>query len=407
MRPTVRVQLSVLMFLQFFVWGSWYVTMGTYLLQTLQFSGEQNGAAYGTLAIAAMISPFFVGMVADRLFATERVLGVLHLVGAGLMFLLTRLTDFSGFYWVLLAYTLCYSPTIALSNAISFRNIENPDKNFSGIRVLGTLGWIAAGLLIDFLGVGKDATPMLIAAVSSAVLGLYCFTLPHTPPVKRTERVSAREILGLDALALMKERSFGILVISSVLICIPLSFYYSSANPFLNEVGMENPTGKMTLGQMSEFIFLLLMPFFFVRLGVKKMIMVGMAAWVIRYILFAYGNSASLVWMLYGGIILHGICYDFFFVTGQIFVNERAPEHLKSAVQGLITFATYGLGMFIGTWLSGVVVDAYAVDATRHDWQAIWLVPALASAIVLVIFTILFRDRTKPREVPATPMEAV
>jgi nucleoside transporter len=290
---------------------------------------------------------------------------------------------------------------MALSNSLCFRQLEKPGEQMPGIRVLGTVGWIAAGLFIDFLNVGKETTPMLIASIASLAMGLYSFSLPHTPPVKTTQRVTARDILGLDALALMKNRSFAVLVISSVLICIPLSFYYSSANPFLNEVGMSNPTGKMTFGQMSELLFMLLMPLFFVRLGVKKMMLLGMAAWVLRYILFAYGNNDTAVWMLYGGIVLHGICYDFFFLMGQIYVDNKAPVHLKSAAQGMITLATYGIGMLIGTYLSGKVVDAYAIDTqpVSHNWQYIWLVPAVLSAVVFVIFSLAFREKEEIKKV--------
>lgn len=402
MNTGTRIQLSLMMFLQYFIWGSWYVTLGTYLLQTLQFTGEQNGLAYGAFSIAAIIAPFFVGMIADRFFATQKVLGILHLMGAAFMFMLTRIDTFTPFYICLFIYTLCYTPTMALTNSICFRQLADPGNQMPGIRVLGTVGWITAGLLIDFMGVGKEDTPMLIASVGSLALGIYCFSLPHTPPVKKEGGVTIREVLGLDALALMKNTSFAVLVIASVLVCIPLSFYYSSANPFLNEVGMANPTGKMTLGQLSELVFMLLMPFFFVRLGVKKMMLLGMAAWIIRYLLFAYGNNETAVWMLYGGILLHGMCYDFFFLMGQIYVDNKAPVHLKSAAQGLITLATYGVGMFIGTWLSGKVVDAYSVNTNEvitHQWQQIWMVPAILSAVVLVLFAIMFREKEEQKKV--------
>lgn len=388
-----------MMFLNYFVWGCWYVTMGTYLNETLLFSGQQIGLAYGAAAIAAMISPFFVGMIADRFFNTERVLGVLHLVGAVLIFFTAQSESFSTFYPLLLLYTICYMPTISLTNSLAFQQMDNPDKEFPGIRVLGTIGWIVIGLIIGFLKIEPTAIPFYICAGSSVVMGLYAFTLPATPPKAKGTSVSVKEILGLDALKLMKERSFAVLVIASVLICIPLSFYYGWANPFLNELNVENAAGKMTLGQMSEIFFLLVMPIFFVRLGVKKMMLIGMAAWALRYVFFAYGDNQSLVWMLYAGIILHGICYDFFFVTGQIFVDQAAPKHLRNSAQGLITFATYGIGMFLGTWASGLVVDAFPAEgAIPHDWQSIWLIPAVASAVVLVIFAVFFREQRKEKQ---------
>ena len=391
----IRFQLSSMMMMQYFVWGCWYVTMGTYLMQTLNFDGVQVGHAYGTFAIAAMISPFFVGMIADKYFATERLLAILHLVGAGLLYWISEVETFGNFYVLLLAYTLCYTPTIALSNSISFSQMDDPGKDFPSVRVLGTIGWILAGLTIGFLGIEDKGLVFKIAAACSVILGLYCYTLPHVPPNKNQERKTITQIMGLDAFSLMKKKDFAIMVISSVLICIPLMFYYSFTNPFLNESGMTNAAGKMTMGQMSEILFMLVMPFFFKRLGVKKMILIGMAAWVARYLLFAYGNNDALVWMFYVGIILHGICYDFFFVTGQIFVDKRAPKHLQNSAQGLITFATYGLGFYIGTLASGKIVDMYLIGENLHNWEMIWLVPAIFSALVLIFFAFFFKDKIK------------
>jgi len=389
---SVRLKLSAMMFLQYFIWGSWYVTMGTYLGR-LGFAGEQIGLAYSSTAIAAMVSPFFVGLVADRFFATEKVLATLHLAGAALLFYASTLDTFGSFFPALIGYTLCYMPTLALTNSLSFHQMRDPGKEFPGIRVLGTIGWIAAGLTIGFMGVEATALPLKIGAAMSVLLGLYCFALPHTPPTKVGGRVTAREVLGLDALALMKERSFAIFVIASFLICIPLTFYYSFTNLFLNELGVWNAAGKMTMGQMSEIFFMLVMPWFFLRLGVKWMMVVGMLAWAVRYVLFAYGNAGPLVWMLYVGILLHGICYDFFFVTGQIYMDKKAPLALRAAAQGFIAFVTLGVGMFIGSWLSGVVVGRYTLPGGAHDWQRIWILPAVASAVVLVLFALLFQYR--------------
>lgn len=394
MNPSVRLRLSVMMFLTYVVWGAWYVAMGTYLNEVLQFDGQQIGLAYGATALAAMVSPFFVGMVADRFFPTERIMAVLHLVGASLLLWVSRLTDFGQFYPVLIAYTLCYMPTLALANSLSFHQMQNPGKEFPAIRVLGTIGWIAVGFLIDFLGYGKSAGMFQVAAIASFVLGLFCFALPHTPPTQKGTAITARDVLGLDALALMKERSFLIFVLGSFLICIPLQFYYAFTNAFLSEAGMTNVNAKMTIGQMSEIGFMLLMPFFFVRLGIKKMLLIGMAAWVLRYVLFAYGNAGPLVWTLYLGIALHGICYDFFFVTGQIYVDQKAPGHLRGAAQGFIAFVTLGVGMFIGSWLSGRIVDAYTVDAVKN-WPAIWMAPAIMAGVVLVLFAVFFKDDVK------------
>jgi len=391
----IRFQLSSLMLLQYFVWGCWYVTMGTYLVVQLKFNGDQVGQAYGTFAIAAMISPFFVGMIADKYFSTERLLGSLHLIGAVLLFFISQAESFWSFYILLLIYTLCYTPTIALSNSLSFSQLKDPGVEFPGIRVLGTIGWIIAGLTIGFLGIEDKATFFTIAAAVSALLGLYCFTMPHVPPKKDEGTKSFSQILGLDAFKLLKEKDFAIMIISSILICIPLMFYYSLTNLFLNESGITNAAGKMTMGQMSEIIFMLVMPFFFKRLGVKKMILIGMAAWVARYLLFAFGDSETLVMMFYLGIILHGICYDFFFVTGQIFVDKRAPANLRNSAQGLITFATYGVGFYIGSIASGKILDVFQISENVHQWETIWLVPAGFSMLVLIFFAIFFKDKIK------------
>ena len=395
---SVRIKLSSLMFLQYFVWGAWSVTMGTWLGQTLGFTGEQIGLAAGTTALAAMISPFFVGMIADRFLATEKILAVLHLIGGLVLFYGSTMSAFGPFYAVLLGYALCYMPTLALSNSLSFHQMKDPAREFPSIRVLGTIGWIVAGLLVGTLGLEATAMPMRLAAGASLLLGLFCFALPHTPPT-RSRRASLADVIGLEALGLLRERSFAIFVLGSFLICIPLQFYYAFANPFLNEIQVVNAAGKMTLGQMSEIGFMLVMPLFFRRLGVKNMLLVGMAAWTTRYVLFAYGNDGPLVWMLYGGILLHGICYDFFFVTGQIYVDQKAPPDLRAAAQGLIAFVTLGLGMFIGSWVSGRIVDAFALPGGGHTWEKIWIMPAAMAGAVLLLFAAFFRasDRAAAR----------
>ncbi len=390
-----------MMFLQYFVWGAWSVTMGTWLSATLHFSGEQVGLAYGTTALAAMISPFFVGMIADRFFATERLLAALHLIGGVFLFYASLQTSFPALYAVLLAYTLCYMPTLALSNSLSFHQMDDPAKEFPGVRVLGTIGWIVAGLIVGAMKIEATALPMRFAAAGSVVLGLYSFLLPHTPPARTGRRVTWREVIGLDALKLMRDSSFAVFVAGSFLICIPLQFYYTFTNPFLNELNVSNAAGKMTFGQMSEIFFMLVMPWFFRRLGVKTMMLVGMAAWAARYALFAAGDNGALVWMLYAGILLHGVCYDFFFVTGQIYVDRRAPGDLRAAAQGFIAFVTLGVGMLIGSWLSGRVVDSFASPGASpaHVWNRIWLVPAAGAAAVLLLFALFFKSADASSEV--------
>jgi nucleoside transporter len=397
MTGSVRLRLSALMFLQYFVWGAWSVTMGTWLGQTLGFSGEQIGLAFGTTALAAMISPLFVGMIADRLLATERLLATLHVAGGAILFAASLQTQFGAFYFILLGYALCYMPTLALSNSLSFHQMQDPGREFPPIRVLGTIGWIVAGLAIGTMGIEATALPMRIAAGASIALGGFCLVLPHTPP-QTARRATLGDAFGLDALALLRERTFAVFVLGSFLVCIPLQFYYAFANPFLNELAVSNAAGKMTLGQMSEVAFMLVMPWFFRRLGVKMMLLVGMAAWTARYLLFAWGDNGALVGMLYGGILLHGICYDFFFVTGQIYVDRKAPGDLRAAAQGLIAFVTLGIGMFIGSWVSGRIVDTYALPGGGHAWDRIWLVPAAGAAGVLLLFALLFREETAAEE---------
>ncbi len=394
MSTNLRVRLSAMIFLEYFIWGAWYVTMGSYLLQNLKFGGEQVGLAYGATAIAAMISPFFIGYIADRFVATEKMLAILHLLGGVAMWFASGQTSFSNFYPTLILYTLTYMPTLALTNSLAFHHISNPAKDFPGLRVWGTIGWILAGLLVSFMKIETTAMPFKITAAAAILMGVYCFTLPKTPPQPKAGKISIGDILGFEAFSMFKDRNFSVLVVASFLVCIPLFFYYSFCNAFLNEIGVTNAAGKMTFGQMSEILFMIAMPFFFRRLGVKKMIAVGILAWVLRYVLFAFGNNESAVWMLYFGIILHGICYDFFFVTGQIYVDEKAPNHIRGAAQGLITFATQGIGAFIGTYIAGRTVDAFKNSGLEtHDWQSVWLVPAVMAVAVFLGFWLLFKEK--------------
>lgn len=401
MKSAVRVQLSFMMFLEFFIWGAWFVTLGTFVLKNLQGTTDsQVGVAFLTQSIGAVIAPFIVGIIADRFISAQVILGVIHLVGAALLWSCSGMTSFDSFYPVLLVYMILYMPTLALVNSISFRQMSDPSKEFSFIRVFGTVGWIIAGLLIGWLQWEKTNSLDLtfkMAAGASLLLGIFSFTLPKTPPAKKGTQISVKEILGLDAIRMLKNRSYLLFFLASIAICIPLAFYYNFTNPFLNEIGMNAAAGKQSMGQMSEFLFILVMPLFFVRLGVKKMLALGMLAWVVRYALFAYGNIDSNYWMLIVGIVLHGICYDFFFVTGQIYTDKVAGEEFKSSAQGFVTLATYGVGMLIGFIISGPIVAAYKTSETTHDWHTIWLIPAGIAAVVLVLFMLFFRDSNKEK----------
>ncbi|MDZ7867881.1 MAG: nucleoside permease [Rheinheimera sp.] len=399
---TIKIRLSTMMFLQFFIWGGWFVTLGTFLSQNLGADGPQTGMAFSTQSWGAIIAPFFIGLIADRFFNAERILAVLHLIGAVLMYLMAQATDFAAFYPLVLGYMLAYMPTLALVNSVSFGQMQQPEREFGQIRVWGTIGWIAAGLVISYLfgwdaadaiAAGALQNTFLMCAVASLALGLYSFTLPATPPAARGTQVKIGELLGLDALKLLKDRNFALFFISSILICIPLAFYYQNANPFLTAVGVENATGKMTLGQVSEVAFMLALPLFLNRFGIRWTLILGMAAWVLRYVLFAYGDAGSGMALLLVGIALHGICYDFFFVSGQIYTNSKAGVAYKSAAQGLITLATYGIGMLIGFSVAGQVTQAYTSPAGA-DWMQIWLFPAGFAAVVLVLFALIFKNET-------------
>lgn len=389
-----------MMFLQFFIWGGWFVTLGTFLGNNLGASGAETGMAFSTQSWGAIIAPFFIGLIADRYFNAEKILGVLHLIGAALMYFMSQATSFEAFYPLVFAYMVAYMPTLALVNSVSFFQMKDPAKEFSIIRVFGTIGWIIAGLLISYfqwdstesISQGALSNTFTMVAVASLILGLISFTLPKTPPSQSEGAARVSDILGLDALKLLKDRNFLMFFITSILICIPLAFYYQQANPFLVELGMENPTGKMTLGQISEVLFMLLLPFFFKKFGFKKTLLVGMLAWAVRYTLFAYGNAGEQAFMLIIGIALHGICYDFFFVSGQIYTDFKAGEKIKSAAQGLITLATYGVGMLVGFWVAGKISDQNIFADGTHNWEVIWLLPAAFALGVMVLFMLIFKN---------------
>jgi nucleoside transporter len=384
-----------MMFLEFFIWGVWFVGAGNYL-STLGFQGEEIGRAMSTLAWGSIIAAFFVSLIADKYFAAQKLNGILHLIAGILMFIVAQITDPTLLFWVLLLYMICYMPTIALANTIALHHTPNAGKQFPRIRVLGTIGWVFGGILISFLDLEVGPIPMIMAAGASILLGVFSFFLPNTPPQKKDSKIKFKDIIGLDALKLMKDRSFAILIVATLLISIPFAMYFQYINMSMNEAGIKNVTGLMSMGQMSEVIFMLLMPLFFVRLGIKRMLLMGMFAWVIRYVLFAFGNDAELISFFYIGIILHGICYDFFYVTAQIYVDKKAPLNLRASLQGLLTFITYGVGWLIGTNLSGWELQRSQImegnQVVGHNWQSVMLVPAALALIIAILFIIFFKD---------------
>ncbi|GAB3330599.1 MFS transporter [Larkinella ripae] len=398
-----RIQLSVMMFLLFSVWGAWYGQMSKYLFKQLNATGDQVGNAYTAFSLAMLVAPFFVGLIADRYFAAQKVLGVLNLLGAAILYFVIQENNPDQFFWLILAYCLTFAPSMSLTTSIAMQHMNNPEKEFPGIRVLGTVAWIVVTNIVGFLGVGDQATIFQIAMYVALVLGVFAFTLPDTPP-KPSANVTVGQILGVDAFKMLKDRSFAIFFLSSVLICIPLSFYYAMANPSVTDAykaaypNADPSSFKieniMSLGQASEFFFMLLIPLAFSRLGVKYMLVVGLVAWIIRFLLFGYGDAGSGEWMFYIAFVLHGVCYDFFFVTGQIYTDNKAGARIKSSAQGLITLATYGIGMGIGSKLSGIVADMYTTGG-QVNWTSVWLVPAGIAAVVLVLFVLLFNDRKK------------
>ena len=409
MRLSIRLLLSLMMFVQFFVWGAWYGQMGKYLTVRLNASGDQVGNSYAMFSVAMIAAPFFVGMLADRYFRAQRVLAVLNFLGAGILYLLSVITDANLFVWVILAYCLTFAPTIALTNTIAMRYMVNPEKEFPSIRVFGTIAWIAVVNLVGYLGVGDNAYIFRIAMISAIVMGALSLILPDTRPVDVNKRMRIGDIIGKDAFVLFKDRSYLVFFLSSILICIPLSFYYAWANSSLTDAyqaanpgvdpGVFKIENKMSLGQVSEVVFMLLLPFAFRRLGVKKILIIGLLAWIARFFMFGHGHAGTSEWMLYGAILLHGVCYDFFFVTGMIYTDEKAGERIKSQAQALISFATYGIGMLLGSVIAGKVNSYYtSVEGTQRqtDWTAVWNVPAGIAALVLVLFLIFFHDRRTP-----------
>jgi nucleoside transporter len=402
MQSTLKTKLSIFMFLQYFIWGAWYVSMGTYLFSTLKFDGTQIGLAYGAFAIGAMISPFLVGLIADRFFASERILAVLGVLGGIVMFLLPRFTTFASFYPMLILYCALYVPTLALGNSLSLHHLADPKKDFPRVKMLSAVGWIAGLFGLQYIASAESPTQFYIAGAASVVFGLFSLSLPHTPPKKTGANVSIGEILGLDALALLKKPSFSIFILCMFLICIPLYFYFVNLGVYLTQLKWENMLVKTSLAQVSDVIFFLLLPFFLSRFGYKITILMGIACWVARYFALGFSSDggAAQTTLVFTAILLHGACYDFLFIAGQLYVDEQANERIRGAAQGFIAFILWGLGAFVGTLLAGRVLAKHTlaapINGIAHDWKSIWLTPAWGALAVLVVFLVFFHH-TSPR----------
>ena len=393
----IKSRLSIMMFLQYAIWGSWYVTVGNYM-SAIGMSSTIHWA-YTVGPIAAILSPFFLGMIADRFFATEKVLGILHLIGGSALIFAPLVAEGDSasttfFILLLLLHNLSYMPTIGLTNSLAFTHLSDQEKEFPIIRVFGTIGWIVAGIFVSkILGADESSLPLRVAGIASIFMGFFSFTLPHTPPMAKSEKTSFRKIIGIDAIKKLNTKPFVVFIISSFLISIPLAVYYAYAPVFVNSTGIENPAFVMSFGQMSEVIFILIMPLLFPILGVKKMLLTGMGAWVLRYLLFAAGADDAIVWMILSGIILHGICYDFFFVAGFIYVDKKAPVDIRSQAQGFIILATYGLGMLIGSQIAGYLFNSTITGSSLAEWQSFWFIPAIFAAVVMLFFGIMFKEK--------------
>lgn len=431
---SVRTRLSVMMFLQFFTWGAWFATLGKCLADN--GLGEFGGGAYGSAPIAAIIAPLFLGLIADRFFPSQLVMGFLLLLGGVFLCVAQGYAEAGNGQMMVnlfIAHMLCYMPTLGLSNSITFANVSD-SNDFPKIRVWGTIGWILAGLAVGFQGWSGNLNILWLGGISSIVTGLYCFTLPHTPPPAKGEPISFRTMFMVDAFRLLAQPAFFVFILCSTLICIPLAYYYGLSSNLLGQVGFEAPASTMTLGQMSEIFFMLLIPFFFRRLGVKWMILVGMAAWVIRYLLFAYGAPDQVIWMMLLAVLLHGVCYDFFFVTGFMYTDNKAPKEIRGQAQSMLVFFTQGIGMYFGyrvafgknaevvtkygelsealqaasppqefsfaeslTRMFSVSrpegIDQQLVSETMAQWKQFWTLPAIMAGVIMIAFALLFYDK--------------
>ena len=397
MTKQLYIRLSILQFLQYFVWGSWFVTAGSYLLHTLDFSGREVGWVYASTAVSASVSPLILGIVADRYFSIEKILCFLHLVGAALLILLSQQFTFSLFYAVVTVYMLCYLPTFSLTNSLCFHHISNPNKDFPRVRVWGTIAWIVAGATVSYLNIELTHQPFLISAGCSFILAFYSLSLPKTPPLQDAD-VKLRDVFKQKAfMELLQDRALLILILSVAFICIPSAYYYSFTNAFLNEIGVPYPAAKMSIGQMTEIVAMLLLPLLFVKWNMKTIIGIGLFAWGSRYGLFIIGNQNSAFWIIYIALGFHGIAYIFSMLSAQIYLDGRVPKNLRATMQGFFSFLTLGLFALIGTLIAGETVSYYAIEDGKHLWDKIWVIPFMVGTLVTVLFVCFFKPKHNKR----------
>lgn len=402
MQTALKTKLAVFMFLQYFIWSTWYMTLGSYLGTVLKFNGEQIGLAYGAFAWGAILSPFIVGLIADRFFATEKIIALLGVVGGLVMLLIPQLTTFGSVYPMLILYCTLYAPTLALGNSLSMHHLADAKKDFPFVKIFSAVGWIAGGVVLSQLKGEQSSIQYYLAGGTSILFGLFALTLPHTPPKKKGQDVSLGEVLGLDALALLKKPRFAIFLLCMFLVCIPLYFYFVNLGVYLTQLNWEDMAQKMTLAQVSDVVFLVLLPLMLKKLGYKKTIMLGILAWVVRYFMLSESASSTGTALIFGAILLHGVCYDFLFIAGQLYVDDEANERIRGAAQGLIAIILWGFGSLAGTYLAGRVMDANQLAEPNgdiaHDWAAIWSTPAWIAVGVLVVFMLFFRNPEKKSE---------
>lgn len=386
-------RLSLMMFLQFFIWGSWSVTLG--LVMSQHNMSLLIGDAFSAGPIASILSPFVLGMLVDRFFASQKVMAVMHLAGAAILWFVPQaLVAQNGALLIglLFGYTLCYMPTLALTNNIAFHSLSDKDKTFPVVRVFGTIGWIVAGIFIGVTGISDTTGIFTLAAIISVILALYSLTLPNTPAPAKGLPVKVRDLFCADAFALLKVRHFFVFSLCATLISVPLGTYYAYTASFLADAGVGDVSTAMSFGQMSEIFFMLVIPFLFRRLGVKYMLLIGMCAWFVRYAFFALGISEEGRFLLYLGILLHGVCYDFFFVVGFIYTERIAGEKVKGQAQSMIVMFTYGIGMLLGSQISGALYNRLVAGQTvPQAWTTFWWIPAVAAAVIAVIFLFSFK----------------